>query len=78
MRNLCSSCQICFALPFLFAPTASSRKLYSNEQRLICACGGSRTILNEVGVHIGLSYTAEPAASVSNVTVPGLKLNANL
>lgn len=65
MRNLCSSCQICFALLFLLSPTAHSGELYSTQQYLTGDWGGNRTKLNESGVHIGLSYTAEPAASVS-------------
>ena len=57
-----------FTYKILLLPLLSSiaiADLYPQQEYLTGDWGGDRTVLQEAGVHIGLSYTAEPAALVS-------------
>ena len=65
MKFLYLSCQICVALLFLNTLPVQSSELYPTQKYLTGDWGGHRTKLQEAGVHVGFTYTAEPAASVS-------------
>lgn len=65
MRIICSSCPICFALLFFLASAAHGDELCLTQHYLTGDWDENLTKLYEKGGHIGFTYTAEPADSVS-------------